>query len=139
MAQTIFHEILHAEFARQIIIAIGAGNYGGASAIDVLNALENGSYPEIYEHFRTYRDWSHNLMANKYLNTIARVTQEYDTGQFIPDSVEPEQLYKDLAWRGLENPQYIQAYAELPLEEKDRISNVISDYLNENSNETCTE
>ena len=81
-------------------------------------------------------------MATHYRESLARMLQEYDTGSAIPDNQEPVQLYMDLAWEGLiyENPpNAIPTWTNLPQTERDRIENVISDYVSDNQNETCTE
>ena len=44
----------------------------------------------------------------------------------------------DLAWEGLRYAD-IPTWNDLPQTEKDRVNDVISDYVNDNQNETCTE
>lgn len=139
VAQTIFHEVIHAEFFRQIVIAIGAGNYHGATPLQVLNALQNSDYSTLYDHYRRYRDWSHNFMANYYLDTIARATQEYVTGISVPNSQAPQELYLNLAWKGLRNDGEVQAWDELTEAQKTAIDNIIFNYTDANKNENCTQ
>lgn len=139
VAQTIFHEIIHAEFFRQIVIAIGAGNYNGATVQEVINALENSNYATLYEYYRTYNDWSHNFMADYYRDTIARVTQEYATGVAVPDNEQPQQLYIDLAWKGLRGDGFIVAWDQLTEDEKQAIDNTINNFTTNNSNQICIE
>ena len=137
VAQTIFHEMLHGEFFRQLIEAIGAGNYTEASVGDIFQALIDNEYYTLYEHIRNHKDWSHNFMANYYRETIARITQEYDTGITVPTNQQPDQLYLDLAWRGLRIDGEVQAWDNLSNEEQTRIDNAINMYTEQNSNQTC--
>ena len=60
----------------------------------------------------------------------------------MPDNQQPNQLYMDLAWEGLiyENgSNAIFTWTSLPEDEKQRIKDVISNYITNNSNETCTQ
>ena len=51
-----------------------------------------------------------------FTNILASALQEYQTGIPVPDNVEPQQVYKDLAWKGLEgtfsnpNPIFLLEY-----------------------------
>jgi hypothetical protein len=79
-------------------------------------------------------------MAAHYRETLAKILQEYDTGVPVVDNVMPQQLYMDLAWEGLiyENGNNaIQAWIDLPQTERDRIRQVISDYITNNANQSC--
>lgn len=139
LAQTIFHEILHAEFFRELVEAIGAGNYSGASLEEIYQALIDNNLYTIYDHFRNYEDWSHNFMANYFIDTIARATQEYATGIAVADNEQPDNLYMNLAWRGLRYENYVAAWDMLTEEEKNSIDNTINNYIEENNNQICTE
>lgn len=77
-------------------------------------------------------------MATHYRDALARILQEYETGSVVPDNQQPAQLYLDLSWEGLRYPN-IYTWTSLPQTERDRIDNVISDYISSNQNETCTE
>ncbi len=96
----LFHEIIHAEFFRELVRSIGEGNYTGATIGEIHNALQNNNYYVLYEHIRDHKDWSHNFMANYFRDAIARATQEYVTGVPVPNNIEPDALYMDLAWKG---------------------------------------
>ena len=37
-------------------------------------------------------------MADYFRDIIARATQEYDTGIAVPNNLEPDALYMNLAW-----------------------------------------
>lgn len=140
VAQTIIHEIIHAEFFRQIIIAIGNGSFN-ADPIVIRDALANSEYTKLYEFYRLYKDWSHNLMATNYRRAIARVTQEYATG--TPVTGIPNQLYTNLAWRGLTDYNLVKAWKDLvdsnpgPNGPAAQILNEISNYVTNNANQTC--
>ncbi|WP_445457310.1 hypothetical protein [Flavobacterium sp. HNIBRBA15423] len=134
VAQTIIHEIIHAEFFRQIIEAVNQGNLVGITNQNVLDALENSNYNLLYEYFRNYKNWSHTYMAAHYRDVIARTTQEFITGIAVPDTQQPEQLYLDLAWRGLMNNT---VWENLSSFQKVQIENIINNYLINNSNQTC--
>ncbi|WP_420574190.1 hypothetical protein [Kordia sp.] len=143
VANTIIHEVIHAEFLRQILEEIGLGNLPNVTPEEAIASLENGDLHIIYEYFRTTKDWSHNYMADYYRGTFARATQEFDTGTVVPINEEPLQLYKDIAWLGLMNypnqtPTII-AFQQLPTSEKNRILIVLNDLLENNANETCAE
>ena len=79
-------------------------------------------------------------MAAHYRETLAKILQEYDTGVPVVDNVMPQQLYMDLAWEGLIYENWnnaIQAWIDLPQTERDRIRQVISDYITNNANQSC--
>ncbi len=77
-------------------------------------------------------------MATHYRGSIARILQEYNTGVPVPDNKQPSQFYMDLAWEGLRYPD-IPTWNDLLQAEKDRVDDVISNYITDNPNETCTE
>lgn len=144
VAQTLIHEVVHAEFFRQIIKAINCENYAGTDYNTIVNALKNSEYSRLSNYFRTTNDWSHNYMAEHFRKTIARVTQEFDTG--IPVSGDPLEQYVLLAWRGLmiyEDPiagDGVIAWMDL-VDTNPNLSNQIQDLINNfvtsNANQTC--
>lgn len=144
VANTIIHEVIHAEFLRQIISAIGNNQISNLTEEEAINLLENGDHHIIYEYYRNTKDWSHNYMADHYRDTFARVTQEFDTGIPVPDNQQPQQLYLDTAWLGLMNfpgddsPAII-AFDNLPNSEKNRIISVINQQIENNANQNCEE
>ena len=139
VAQTIFHEIIHAEFFRQIVIAIGEGNFDGATAQQVIDALQDSDFATLYEYYRTFRDWDHNYMAGYYRDTIARMIQEYDTGTEVAINEAPQQLYLNLAWKGLRLEGDVLAWDQLSDAEQQSINDEIDNYTTNNNNEVCTE
>ena len=117
------------------------GNIDGITRQDVLDALD-GNFPGMYDYFRRHKNWQHQQMATHYRESLARILQEYDTGSAVSDNQQPSQLYMDLSWEGLiyENgTNSIFTWTSLPQTEKDRIEGVISDYIANNLNQTCTE
>ena len=137
VAQTLFHEIIHAEFYRQLVHAVGEGNYTQITVGELHQALINKKLYTLYEHVRRHRDWSHNFMANHYRDTIARVIQEYATGIAVSDSQQPQQLYMNLAWRGLRIDNQIEAWDNLSISQQEAINNIIDNYTINNSNQNC--
>ena len=121
-----------------LCLAVAGCRFDSVTKQDVLDALSNGDFPGIYDYFRRHKDWQHAQMATHYRETLARILQEYDTGIAVPDNQQPVQLYMDLAWEGLRYPN-IQTWTSLPQTEQDRINDTISDYIDNNPNETCTE
>ncbi|MFK7748338.1 MAG: hypothetical protein AB8B65_08110 [Kordia sp.] len=143
VANTIIHEVIHAEFLRQILNEIGLDQIPNLTPEEAIASLENGDRHIIYEYYRVTKDWSHNFMADYYRDTFARATQEFDTGIAVPDNEEPAQIYKDVAWLGLMNfpgqEATIIAFDQLLNSEKNRIIAVLNDLLDDNANETCTQ
>ena len=138
VAKTIAHEVIHAEMYRKLLSVLdNGGNIDGVTRQDVLEAL-NGNYPGLYDYYRRHKNWQHAQMATHYRESLARILQEYDTGIAVPNNQQPSQLYMDLAWEGLRYAD-IPTWNDLPQTEKDRVNDVISDYVNDNQNETCTE
>lgn len=133
LAQTIAHEVIHAEMFRQILDAVENNSIIGLTNQDVLDALASSEYTLLYEYFRQSQNWSHTYMAEHFRDVIARMTQEFDTGVAVPDSQQPEQLYLDLAWRGLMN----NVAWDNEGDNQTAIENTINNYLTNNSNETC--
>lgn len=125
MAATILHELLHAYF-----LSIVDDNYETGST-----ELEN--FPNLWNYYvlsqgngANYEQ--HVTIANLYVKKLARALQEFHTGNPVLDSDEPLQIYKDLAWGGLnETP----AYNALSIEERNRIIAVCNA---ENKNEPQT-
>jgi len=142
VAKTIAHEVIHAEMYRKLLSVLdNGGNIDGVTRQDVLEALD-GNYPGMYDYYRRHKNWQHAQMATHYREILARMLQGYDTGIAVADNQQPAQLYMDLAWEGLiyENaPNAIPTWTSLPETENKRIRGVISNYITNNQNETCTE
>ncbi|WP_046758700.1 hypothetical protein [Kordia jejudonensis] len=146
IAKTIIHEVIHAEMFRKLLSLAKQGHldFSGQSAEQQTNYMISirGNFPGVYDYMRRYNNWQHQQMATHYRETIARILQEFSTGNKVPDNEQPLQLYMDLSWEGLiyENgTNAIQSWMQLTQVERDRIESVISNYITNNINETCTE
>lgn len=64
----------------------------------------------------------HEIMANKYVDIFSRALQEFNSGVAVPESVEPEQIYKDLAWGSLQDASIYQTTDDLTAADRDRIN-----------------
>jgi len=95
LAQTMLHELIHALFL--------------SYADDLLQTGE-----DTLEDFPMLWDWyvenirggnansvHHEVLADLYVDALARALQEYDTGNPVPNDETPEEVYSDLAWGGL--------------------------------------
>jgi hypothetical protein len=133
VAKTIAHEVIHAEMFRKMLSVLdNGGTITGVTRQQLLDALID-NFPGIYEYYRNHKNWQHQQMANHYRDVLARILQEFDTGNAVPDSQQPAQLYMDLSWEGLRYPN-IYIWTSLPQIERNRINKVISDYIDDNSN-----
>ena len=142
VAKTIIHEVIHAEMFRKLLSL--ANNNGSINVSLVNQMLQQGDYPGMLDYyFRNGEDinsnWQHQQMATHYRKTIGRVLQEFDTGITVPDNQQPSQLYMDLAWEGLNHSNLIAWQQAISQTERDRINQVINNYINQHSNQNCTE
>lgn len=135
LAQTIVHEILHAELFRRILVAIGNGTYSTLTMPQLIYALQHSQYSDLVDYIRTANDWSHEYMADQWRETIAKVTQEFATG--IEVAGTPDQLYMNLSWLGLNSPDVYVWTDVLDQNDRDTINQVINDYTNTHLNQTC--
>lgn len=99
LATTLTHEIIHAYFISVV------------DEYKTFNSSKICDFPTLYDAYvmqntpkgssQSQVEAHHNLMATKYVNSIASTIQEFDTG--IPvTSGFPNQVYLDIAWAGLE-------------------------------------
>ncbi len=137
-AKTIIHEVIHAEMYRKLLAILNnGGTITGVTRQNVEDALVNSDYPGMLDYYTRYRNWQHQQMAAHYRDVMARILQEFDTGTVVTANQQPQQLYMDLAWEGLIyelNPTTaVTAWISLPQVERDRIRQVISDYIRLNS------
>jgi hypothetical protein len=135
IAQTIIHEVIHAEFFRQIMEAVSVGSY----VVDydvIVNALRTSQYSRLSEYCRIHSDWSHNYMAEKYRRAIARVTQEFATNLPVASDAIPDAFYTNLAWRGLDEYDVV-AWTNMSSGAQADVYATIDNYLSLNSNQTC--
>jgi hypothetical protein len=140
LAQTIIHEVIHAELYRKIMIAIGNGSYSADPDV-VRTALASSEFDVLSEYYRLGNDWPHSYMADHMRNTIARVTEEFATSLPI---TTPSQYYKTLAWRGLMHygtvtswTQIVGSNPSLPSSTAIDIEQTIYNYETTHANENC--
>ena len=134
LAQTIIHEMLHAELFRRIKVAIGNGSYSAITYDQLIYALQHSQYNDLVNYIRTANDWSHEYMADLWRDTIARVTQEFATGVVVTGT--PDQMYLNQAWSGLNSSEII-VWMALDPAERNAINQEINSYITAHSNETC--
>ncbi|MFD2727494.1 hypothetical protein [Hyunsoonleella rubra] len=142
VAKTIIHEVIHAEMFRKLL---SLANDNGSIDVDLLQfTLYQGDYLGMLDYYYRYGNninstWQHQQMAAHYRETIGRVLQEFDTGKVVDDNSQPDQLYLDLAWEGLNHNNLVAWKDALTQEEKDRINQVINNYISQYPNQNCTE
>ena len=97
IARTVLHEIIHAYLDTMFDDCSSSSN-----------CTEIQQFKELYSAFEIWKNGGtvptnaqHLTIAKEFTNVIARALQEYQTGNIVPDNMEPEQDYKDLAWQGL--------------------------------------
>ena len=139
-AKTIIHEIIHAEMFRKLLSL--ANNNGSIDITILTRMLQQSDYPgmlDYYTRFGGINGFQHQQMAAHYRKTIARMLQEFDTGTPIPANQQPQQLYLDLSWEGLIYTNIVAWQNIMNDTERARIENVISNYITNNLNQTCTD
>ena len=95
VATTMAHEVIHA----YLISLLEENKACGASGIcDFPTIYDAYVQQQISKNPNLTVDEHHELIANKYVNTIAATIQEFHTGQSV---AYPLQVYLDLAWGGL--------------------------------------
>lgn len=100
IARTILHELIHA-YLDSLFDDCNYSVPGGCAEIksfedlwqDYIIQKNGGTNPD---------DAQHLVIAKNFTNILARALQEFQTGNPVPDNIEPEQDYKDLAWYGLQ-------------------------------------
>lgn len=130
VAYLFIHETVHAEMHRKILsILDNGGNLDGLTKAQWESKLKNGDYPGIYDYFVRYgiRDMQHEQMSAHYINTMANLLKDFDSGQ------NSTQYYQDIAWEGLMGTS---SYEKLSTSDKQRIKNTIQQLM-QNGNKTC--
>jgi len=87
----LLHEGIHAEIYRKLLSIHGPNN---------LNATNFPSMFNMYLQYNLEKGFSHEFMANYYVNTIATALRQYDNNKF---DIE---YYKAYAWTGLKETNY---------------------------------
>lgn len=114
LARTLIHETIHAELYRKV------RSVGGNVSIK--------DFPGIYDYYRRYiKGWQHEQMAAHYRTTIVEALKEFDGNR------QSLSFYNDLAWEGLTATV---VWQNLPLSEKTRITNFITNYK-KNGSKNC--
>lgn len=99
VATTMAHEIIHA----YLISLLNENRTLGASIIyDFPTIYEAYVQEQIIKNPNTLPDAHHEKIADKYVNAIASLIQEFHTGVPVSSGF-PSQVYLDLAWGGLQN------------------------------------
>ncbi|WP_297332973.1 hypothetical protein [Flavobacterium sp.] len=116
-ATLILHEMLHAYF---FSLLDDANN----SNPDALNDFPLLFELSVAKNFGPQpQNIHHQIMADKYVDILSRALQEFNTGIPVPENVEPDQLYKDLAWGSLSAAPIFQTTNQLTQQDRTRISN----------------
>ena len=125
IANLLIHEIVHAYFL---------------SIVDDYNSNPNNnqnlynlnSFPSLFQAYcdkrypptqGTAQDIHHFEMANYYVDAIARALQEYQTGISVVTGTNPDQIYSDLAWAGLNGTPVFDATYPIGNPNRERILN----------------
>ena len=141
-AKTIAHEVIHAEMFRKLLSVLdNGGNIAGVTRQQFLNVRNN--FPGLYDYYKRYsfntstpNNAQHQAMATHYRQTIADILKDFDNNQ------HSNQFYMDLSWEGLRydgttGNNAIYTWTSLPPSEKERIEDVIENYIEANKNENC--
>ena len=114
VAGTFIHEMIHAEIFRKMMIAAQNGSLDPASMttqqqINYVNNLKN-NFSGIYDYYvnRYHPNWTHQMMAQHYINIIIQVLKQYDNTQ-------SSEVYEAIAWGGLMGQGIINSTTGLPL------------------------
>jgi len=91
VATALLHEGIHAEIYRKLLSIHGPSN------------LNNQNFPSMFNMYQQYsisQGFSHEYMANYYVEIMANAIKEYDKSKF---GIE---YYKAIAWNGLKGTNY---------------------------------
>ncbi|OIQ17248.1 MAG: hypothetical protein BM557_08525 [Flavobacterium sp. MedPE-SWcel] len=114
LATLILHEMIHAYFLSLLEDA-------NTSPLPEDRSIQFEAY--VIKNFgATSQNSHHEIMATKYVDILSRALQEYNTGIEVPENTEPDQLYKDLAWGGLQDAPIYNTTNELTEEDRVRIN-----------------
>ena len=111
VATTMAHEIIHAYLISLLEENTGCGN---SKICDFPTIYDAYVQQQISKNPNLLPNAHHELIANKYVNSIASAIQEFHTGQPV-DSGFPMQVYLDMAWGGLQGTRiFNQTYPNDP-------------------------
>jgi hypothetical protein len=104
IARTLLHEIIHAYFDS---LYDDCYYYNNCTAIK--------QFPNLWSDYERHylqlpnttivTDPQHLTTANNFVKILASALQEYQTGIPVANNAEPDQVYKDLVWQGLQGSQ----------------------------------
>ncbi|KGO78858.1 hypothetical protein Q763_16370 [Flavobacterium beibuense F44-8] len=113
-ATIILHEMIHAYLLT--LIDDGPEGSGSENFPDLFEKLVEKQFGPNPQNFH------HQIMAEKYVDALARALQEFQTGNPVPDNTSPSQNYTDLAWGGLKDAPIYQTTSSLTNEDRERIN-----------------
>jgi len=122
VAFTLLHEGIHAEIYRKLLSIHGPSN---------LNNMNFPSMFNLYQQYKLTQGFSHEYMANYYVNIMANALKEYDNNKFDIG------YYKALSWGGLNETNYY--INNLSITQKDDISLKTNQLLNNRNKEACND
>lgn len=121
VALTLLHEGIHAEIYRKLLSIHGP------------NQLNNMNFPSMFNLYSQYKlseGFSHEFIANYYIEIMCKVLRKYDDDKF---SVE---YYQALAWEGLHGTD---VWESKPPTDKISINNKVAQLLNGRSKTNCND
>jgi hypothetical protein len=124
VALTLLHEGIHAEIFRKLLSIHGPSN---------LNARNFPSLFNLWVGSREWEGFSHEFMANYYVNTMANAIKEYDNSKF---GVE---YYQALAWTGLKGTEYYNDVTKVSAVKKNEIDSLSKIVLKGRSKQNCND
>lgn len=132
-ALVILHEAIHAEIYRKVY-ATGGLTYTPPNTY-TLNGTR-ADFPTLFDYYNDYPNTAHhNFMADYYRNAIEQGLRDYAS---VNGLTYPDQLYKDLAWIGLQGTNaWDNMYADpiFTRNEQNRIKNSTNSFINSGTNE----
>ena len=134
-ALTILHEAIHADIYRKIKTTSGIYYNSATSRWELPNGSE-ANFPTLFDYYDNYPiNPHHNYMADYYRSAIDQGLKDYASSNGLSFS---NQLYKDLAWAGLQGTNaWNNMYADpvFNKNEQNRIKNDIQNFIKSGNNE----
>jgi hypothetical protein len=122
VATALLHEGIHAEIYRKLLSIHGPSN------------LDNQNFPSMFNMYQQYsisQGFSHEYMANYYVEIMANAIKEYDKSKF---GIE---YYKAIAWNGLKGTNYYET--SLTQADKTEIESKKNSLLANRSKQGCND
>jgi len=108
IAALMFHETIHSYFM-SLFDDYHNANLSNAGSYDDFPFLFDLYVLKKYPASTSAVDIQHQQMAQSYVDAIAKALQEYQTGTPVPSGTNPDQIYIDLAWGGLNDTPIFEA------------------------------